>query len=133
MGMWDVLCFALLLAAVVLFTLLLIRDGMDRDGWGCGVVGEKLYRVRCLVLAVCVCLWNNTAAYKEGSIGKEKRQLRSPHCGVSHFSDVMVKVGSTSLLTELRMREQRLKLATNRFFYTSYYLSIALSITISRH
>jgi len=99
-GMWGVLCFALLLAAVVLFTLLLIRDGMDRDGWGCGVVREKLYRVRCLVLAVCVCLWNNTAAYKEGSIGKEKHQHRSPHCVVSRFSDVMVKVGSILLLTK---------------------------------
>jgi hypothetical protein len=100
-GMWGVLRFALLLAAVVLFTLLLIRDGMDRDGWGCGVVREKLYRVRCLVLAVCVCLWNNTAAYREGSIGKEKHQHQSPHCGVSHFSDGMVKVGSILWLTKL--------------------------------
>lgn len=84
--MWGVLCFALLLAAVVLFTLLLIRDGMDRDGWGCGVVREELYRVRCLVLAVCVCLWNNTAAYEEGSVGKEKHRHRSPYCGVCHIS-----------------------------------------------
>jgi hypothetical protein len=66
-----------------------------------GMVREKLYRVRCLVLAVCVCLWNNTAAYREGSIGKEKHQHRSPHSGVSHFSDGMVKVGSILLLTKL--------------------------------
>ena len=77
----------------ILFTLLLIRDGMDRDDWGCGVVREELHRVRCLVLPVCVCLWNNTAAYEQSSIAKEKHQRRSPRCGVSHFLDVTVKVG----------------------------------------
>lgn len=78
MFVWGVLCFALLLAAVVLFTLLLIRDGMDRDGWGCGVVREQLYGARCLVLPVCVCLWNNTAAYGEDSVGNRQR-IQLPH------------------------------------------------------
>jgi hypothetical protein len=75
--MWVVFCFALLLAVVVLFTLLLIRDGMDRNGWGCGLVGDELYRARCLVQPVCVCLWNNTAVCKEASFGKEKQQRSS--------------------------------------------------------
>jgi hypothetical protein len=60
LGEGGILCFARLLAAVVLFTLLLMRDGMDREGWNCGVLTEELYGARCLVLPVCVCLWNNT-------------------------------------------------------------------------
>jgi hypothetical protein len=71
---------------------------MDRDGWGCGVVREQLYGARCLVLPVCVCLWNNTAAYREGSIEKKQQQPLSPSCGGSHLSHAMVKVGNTLLL-----------------------------------
>jgi hypothetical protein len=38
--------------------------------------------------SVCVCLWNNTAAYEESSIAREKHQR-----GASHFLDVTVMVG----------------------------------------
>lgn len=30
--------------------------------WGCGAGGDGVCRARCLVLPVCVCLWNSTAA-----------------------------------------------------------------------
>jgi hypothetical protein len=112
-----VLCFALLLAVVVLFTLLLIRDGMDRDGWGCGAVREELYRARCLVLPVCVCLWNNTAAYKEGSFGKEKQQQRrSPS---SPLPDVMAKVGTALLLTRRATADMTVEICHEQISYTA--------------